>query len=371
MTKILYVTSTLRRSGPTNQLFNLIKYLDRDAFDPHIITLSPEPADSRKADFENIGCPVRSLGLTRRQGLLHARRLLQTAIAEFAPDIIHTQGIRADVLSSRLNTTVPRICTIRNFPQVDYPMKFGKLKGSLMAARHGKTFARLDLCSGVSEAVAENARDVYGTNNVQTIANGIDDELFQPISTTDRSGLRERLSINVEDIVIVSVGALNHRKDPLTVIKGLQTARGTWDSAIFLGDGPLFEDCKRVGGLDQGIHVKGAVSNVAEYVQSADLFISASHSEGLPNSVLEAMACGVPTILSDIGPHREVLPGDLHSILIFPVGDWESLAARIRDVTSGDLKAIGNRLYQHFSRHFTARGMSNQYQVKYRQLASR
>ena len=371
MINILYITSTLQRTGPTNQLFNLIKYLDREAFNPQIITLSPEPAETRKADFASIGCPVHSLGLSRVQGLLSARRLLQKAIADLEPDIIHTQGIRADVLSSRLHTTIPRICTIRNFPQADYPMKFGKLKGSLMATRHGQTFSRLNRCIGVSEAVAENARKAYGANNVDVVANGIDDELFQPVSTSNRSALRERLSINVEDVVVVSVGALNDRKDPLTVMKGLQTAQGTWNSAIFLGDGPLYADCDRVALPDEGIHVKGAVANVVEYVQSADLFVSASYSEGLPNSVLEAMACGVPTVLSDIGPHREVLPEDLHSQLLFPVGDWESLAARLRNVTSGDLKAIGNRLQQHFSQHFTARGMSDQYQTVYRQETNR
>lgn len=371
MIKILYVTSTLQSCGPTNQLFNLIKYLDRDAFAPQIITLSPEPSDSRKADFASIRCPVCSLGLSRLQGFLYARQLLQKALAELSPDIIHTQGIRADVLSSRLSTAIPKICTIRNFPQVDYPMTYGRIKGALMAACHGKTFTRLSLCVGVSESVVENVRREFGAMNVEAIENGIDDDLFQPVSTSDRSELRKRLSIDVDDKVVVSVGALNERKDPLTIMKALQVAKGAWTSAVFLGEGPLYSDCEHVAMLNKTIRLQGAVSNVAEYIRSADLFVSASYSEGLPNSVLEAMACGVPTILSDIGPHREVLPEKLHSRLLFPVGDWQSLAARIRNVMSGDLEALGHSLHLHFTQWFSARRMSERYQVKYQQLLGR
>ena len=55
-----------------------------------------------------------------------------------------------------------------------------------------------------------------------------------------------------------------------------------------------------------GVHFLGSVDNVIEYLQISDVFVSAALSEGLPNTVLEAMACGLQTILSNINPHKEL-----------------------------------------------------------------
>ena len=80
MTRILYLISTLQRSGPVNVLFNLLKYLDRDRFEPIILTLSEEPADSSLADFTEIEVKVLSLNLSRIMGLFLARSRLKKIV---------------------------------------------------------------------------------------------------------------------------------------------------------------------------------------------------------------------------------------------------------------------------------------------------
>jgi hypothetical protein len=91
--KVLYIVSTLRRCSPILQLFNLIKYLDRSKFEPHLITLSPEPQDSRWADFQRLGVHLNALGFSRLKGVFLAKRRLEQKIEQIKPHIIHTNGV--------------------------------------------------------------------------------------------------------------------------------------------------------------------------------------------------------------------------------------------------------------------------------------
>ena len=79
---------------------------------------------------------------------------------------------------------------------------------------------------------------------------------------------------------------------------------------IFLGDGPLEEDLlKMTKQLNQShrIFFKGAVKNVREYLISSDFYVSASQSEGMSNSLLEAMSLGIPAITSNVSGVNEIV----------------------------------------------------------------
>ena len=71
MKKILYIVSSLKKSGPTNQLSYIIKYLDKSKFSPTVLTLSAEPDDSMMEYFQNeLDVKIDSLKLSRVQGIL-------------------------------------------------------------------------------------------------------------------------------------------------------------------------------------------------------------------------------------------------------------------------------------------------------------
>ena len=76
----------------------------------------------------------------------------------------------------------------------------------------------------------------------------------------------------------------------------------------------------------KNISFHGTVPNIDDYLIAADLFISSSKSEGLPNSVLEALAWGVPVILSDIPAHREIINISSKAGLTFPIDDEDQLS---------------------------------------------
>ena len=360
MSKILYVTSTLKRSGPTNQLHSLVKHLDRSQFEPHIITLSPEPADTRWTDYEALGARLYTLGLSRAKGLLLSKKNLRSLVGQINPDVIHTHGIRADILNASALKGLPSLCTSHNYPFADYPTKFGKLRGSLMARQHMAAFRKINVMA-CSLAIQTQLK-AHGID-AGVVQNGVDIEKFQTVDMQRKIALRQKLGLPKDALVLLSVGSLIPRKDMSTLIiafeqTGLKNAR-----LLILGDGPQKGMlCQQA---DASVQMPGNVNNVSEYLGAADLFVSTALSEGLPNTVLEAMASGLPCLLSDIPPHR-ALNGDDGQY--FACGDVAALAEMVGAQDQRQLADLG-----HLSRHiveqkFSAKTMTLAYQEKYIQI---
>lgn len=294
--KILYIVSTLRKSGPTNQLYNIIRNLDFTKFEPSVLTLSAEPEDkdSRWNDFNALGIKLGSLELSRVKGTLYGKKAVLNYIRSVEPDLVHTQGIRADSILASLNIATPWIMTARNFPLDDYPSKFGKIKGALMARKHLSAIKQCQHLVCCSKAILEKLKH-FRSDGI-AIQNGIS------LSVGDRK--RPSLVNRLSRPIFVSVGSLIPRKNMELLVEAFKKASIGNGCLIILGDG--FQKEELQSRSSENIHFLGNVSNVTDYLSCSDYFISTSLSEGLPNTVLEALECGLPTILSDIESHKEI-----------------------------------------------------------------
>ena len=76
--KLVYVVSTLGRTGPTRQLYNLIRHLDRERFQAEVITMSPNPPGNLEQDFLDLGITVHTLALARLAGVFFGRSCAST-----------------------------------------------------------------------------------------------------------------------------------------------------------------------------------------------------------------------------------------------------------------------------------------------------
>lgn len=372
MKKILYIVSTLYRSGPTNQLFNLIKYLDREQFEPYLITLTPEPNDSRWDDYAALGVKLYSLNLSRVKGVLLAKRKVKTFIDKIEPDLIHTQGIRADIISSKLNRTAVKVCTVHNHPQYDYVMNYGKILAKIMLYKHITAFKKLDKCIGVSATVEDNLNQLTDNIKTHSIPNGVDTEFFTPITKSQKQDLRKKLSLPENAVIWIASGHLSPLKDPLFLIENWQEAfpSGSENILIFIGNGSLFNKCRDLVENKPYISLQGRVSNVVEFLQAADYFVSASKSEGLPMAVIEALACGLPALLSDIGPHKEVVSMNDQVGEIFKLGDSNSFISAINSILSKDRDVMSKAAIDLIASKLSAQTMSKSYQGIYLSCAS-
>jgi glycosyltransferase involved in cell wall biosynthesis len=246
--------------------------------------------------------------------------------------VVHSQGIRSDVISSRHLAGLPRIATARNYPYDDYLMKFGPVLGRWMARTHLRAFRSLPVVVACSDTVSKLLRN-HGIMS-KVIRNGVDTSRFSPALPEHRLRLRSAFGLSPSSRIGVCVGEFNARKDPLRVIRAVRAIDDPELAMVFAGSGNLEARCRQAAQGDERIRFAGRVSNVADFLQAADFFVSASRAEGLPNAALEAMACGLYTVLSDIGPHRELLELAPGAGELIATGDDLALSAAIRRVAS-------------------------------------
>ncbi|MFZ0515753.1 MAG: glycosyltransferase [Acidobacteriaceae bacterium] len=364
--KILYVVSTLSKSGPTFVLSNIVKFMDRDKFDVTVLTLSPEPQDTMARHFsESLGVKVETLGFSRLRGLIEATSKVSQYTEKNGIDLIHAHGLRADWVVRGLKTL--RVSTLHNYPYSDYTMLFGKVSGTVLASIHLRCLKRIDHPVVVSKAVSEMLRE-RNHCEIGFVRNGVDVSRSECL---ERNTSRDKLNIDKNVTVFVSVGSLSRRKDPMTAISAFQKANLKNAVLLFLGDGECRHACESVAARGQNIRLVGRVDNVQEYLCASDYFLSASIAEGLPNSVLEAMAVGLPCVLSDIPPHREIHDLDPGSSLLFKVRDSDDMAASLDAITKMDWEKMHDASVNITHNYLSAEIMSNQYQEIYSRLLER
>ncbi|RSL29767.1 glycosyltransferase [Salibacterium salarium] len=360
--ELLYIVSTLSRTGPTNQLFNTVSHLCHK-HEISILTLSQEGNDSLINNFKELNIKLIQLNQSRIKGIFSLKKLTKRIIDLNQFDVIHTQGIRADSLASKLDLP-NHISTARNYPYDDYPVKFGKLKGNLMAKKHLQIFKRIKYKIACSVSLKERFKK--DTNmSFCAIQNGVDLSKYREQSPINRDKARKTLNIESDKTIFVSVGSLIPRKDPQSLIKGFMEVEEPNVNLIILGDGLQKKELKDLAKTDGRIDFKGNVNNVVEYLRVSDYFISPSLSEGLPNTVLEAMSVGLPVLLSEIGPHKEILEHDMRAGILFkcrsPIEIKELIQETLNDNNVVSSKYASNLIESNFSAEVTAGKYENYY----------
>lgn len=320
---ILYLVSTLKKSGPINILYGIVNGLDKEKFTVIIASLSSEKSNSMQKQFQHIGCEIFDLNNSRLKGLLKNRRIIQKLVDQKRIQLCHSHGLRADTINSKLKRVIS-FTTIHNIPYEDYPMKFGKIKGTLMAAKHLKVISGIDHPVACSQSIGNwfSTKKAIGT---VVISNGIVTRDFQ--KSDDRIQTRQiELGLPENKKIMIASGSLIKRKDPEIIIKAFHLLNRNDIALLFIGSGEL-EEGLRMQYESANILFKGGVKNVYDYLSQSDYFVSASLSEGLPNSVLEAISMELPVLLSDISSHKEIV-GDNYPYL-FKVTDVDDLKIKM------------------------------------------
>jgi glycosyltransferase involved in cell wall biosynthesis len=364
----VFLVSTLRQSGPTVQLFNIVRHLDRGEFDPVVVTLSAEPRDSMLGAFRELGARVESLSLTRTRSMLGGLRRRIERLVTFELDsgcVIHSQGIRPDVIAARELGGLTRVATVHNYPHDDYPLKYGPLMGRWMAHRHLQAFHSLPILVACSSTLADRLGE-QGLG-AAVIRNGVDTGTFNAVPPAKRARLRLELGLDDDSMVGISVGSMIPRKNPLSIVSAMKRIDSGRVAILFVGGGMLEAQARLHAATDHRILFSGHVGDVFRYMQAADFFVSASRAEGLPSAVLEALACGLPVVLSDIAPHREVLSLMPGAGELFRLEDDSALSAAIERAAASAHNERAPRAEQ-AAQLFGAEQISRGYQELYRRV---
>jgi glycosyltransferase involved in cell wall biosynthesis len=158
----------------------------------------------------------------------------------------------------------------------------------------------------------------------RVIHTGVDVEQYRPLSDVERREVRASLGIREDARVVVSAGSLIERKGMDRVLRAWEQVRPRAGRDLLLIAGPasLAEGLRRedlphaeairsaaaAPGLDGTVRIVGRVKDLERYLGMADLFVFLSRREGLGNVIIEAMACGVPSVVSPLdGIGRELI----------------------------------------------------------------
>lgn len=365
--KLVYVVSTLGRTGPTRQLYNLIKHLDYTQFESQVITLSPNPLNNLEKDFVDLGVTVHSLNLSRLGGAIFGKNHIVKLLDTLQPDILHSQGLRGDWICSKLRSYYQTVSTQRNNPPQDYPPLMGIIKGTLAAQLHYHTLNNIPVVVACSQYIAD--RNSARRISTRVIRNGTDLGIAKvPIDHEEKSAKRRALGLPEADRLFLYAGPLIPRKNIELLIRAIINSPKKQDTLLVLGDGPSRSQCRHLANRATNIYLPGPVESIVDYLEVADVCISASRAEGMPNAILEGLAAGLPVLLSDIQPHQEILSLSPMAGWLFQSNNLKGLLEKLENITvSPDNRHAARQLAV---QHFSANGMSKAYQNLYQDLIS-
>ena len=200
------------------------------------------------------------------------------------------------------------------------------------------TFDRADAVFCYTDTDRDRVRDLGVDARIEVVANGIDTERFTPAgSTTDL--------IDHDGPVVLFVGRLIEGKRPADAVRALAAVRTAHpDAALYLcGEGPRRDD---LAALANDLGVADAVTFCGQVpydampgvYRSADALVLPSRAEGVPRTVMEAMATGVPVVASDLPQMRDLVASGGYTVA---VGDVEGFAERIGACLDGAYPAGG------------------------------
>lgn len=292
--KIAFITTSYRDTGPTQQLFNIISRLDREQFQPILISLTDPVKHDRFKCFEQLSINTYSLGISKTSAILSFGQF-KNFILEIKPHLIHSHGLLPDLLTVLSRLKIPHILTIRNAPFFDYPTKFGKIIGTIMACVHVLAIKACPTAVACSQALQKTFLN-YGVD-AQVVRNGVDPNFIETnyIETTTSSKIP----------TFITAGSLIPRKNIELMISVFGSDKLKHRANfVVLGDGFLRSKLQELAG--ENISLVGHIDKPYSHLSSSQYYISLSKSEGMPNSVIEALMVGLPCVLSDIGPHKEI-----------------------------------------------------------------
>lgn len=336
--KVLHIITGLNDGGAESVLARLCLHSKRVQ---HVVISLMDEGKYGPLLIES-GVVVYCLGMNpRKPGILRFFRLVRLIRAE-QPDLVQTWMYHADLLggiAARL-AGVPRVFWgIRHST-----LEKGKSKRSTIIV------ARLcALLSGwVPEKIiccANKARDVhadigYSVKKLRVISNGYDLSRFKP-DVSAGSRVRADLGLKSNDFIIGNVGRLDPLKDHSNLLQALACVaeRKIPFRCLLIGKGlspdtsGLVDQIAELG-LQDKVLLVGQRSDIPAIMNALDLHVLSSLSEGFPNVLAEAMACGTPCVSTDVGDALEILSDKeaccpaqdsqaLAEVIVKLAGEWQ------------------------------------------------
>lgn len=326
---VLHIVETLGTGGMENGVVNLVNGLDPEIVSAEVLCTRglgdfAKRIPSTKLHFD------RSVG----SGIVSAIRAVSRTCLNERFDIVHSHSwatLMPGFFGSKLSRTPKFVHGEHGTLYLD------RLRRQIIQRT---IFNRADCCLSVSASLKSEITSKLRLpeSKFSVILNGVDLSKFRP-DPRQKQRLLKAIQADADSTIIGSVGRLVPVKDYPTLLRAFAMLSGSAEKnchLVLVGDGPervklqkLAEDLK-ISGITHFLGVSDAIENV---MPAFDIFVLPSIHEGMSNTLLEAAACGVVTVASDILPNREIVAAD-HTGMFFDVGNPKSLCTKLRLLVS-------------------------------------
>ena len=375
--KITCIITGLSTGGAEMMLLKLLERLDPARFSPHVISLTTLGEIGPR--IQALGIPVAALGM--RPGAIPnpiAFARLVRQLKTLKPDVVHTWMYHADLVGGLA-------ARLAGVPAIAWNVRHSNLSRD---KNKWTTRAVVYLCAKISRWVparivcnSQAARSIhigigYDSDRFVVLPNGFDLARFYP-DPSARHTVRSELGISEMAPLVGLIARFDPQKNHQVFLKAAGQLHLQQADVHFLlaGEGveesnPAIRKWVRQFGVTEVTHLLGLRQDIPGLTAALDIASSSSsYGEAFPNVIGEAMACGVPCAVTDVGDSAYIV-GDTGRVV--PPGDMAGLAAawaQLLAMPDTERRALGQRARARVAEHFEIGAVVARYEAFYEELA--
>jgi sugar transferase (PEP-CTERM/EpsH1 system associated) len=373
---VAHIIQRLAVGGLENGVVNLINHMPEDRYRHTIVCLAHSTDYVRRIKKHNV--PVIALHQRPGQDFSVHWRLLKLLIG-LRPDIVHTRNLSG--LEFQAIAALTGICGRvhgehgRDIYDLDgRNLKYKVLRKTIRPLVHQYTAVSTDLAHWLVDTIS------IRPDRVTQIYNGVDSDRFRPrVGSRDGVGPSGFLATN--SFVVGTVGRMQPVKNQVMLVRAflhlIQTDPELRERLrlVMIGDGPLRNaslEILRAAGAEALAWVPGERADIPELMRAFDLFVLPSLAEGISNTILEAMASGLPVIATCVGGNPELVV-DRQTGLLVPAGNPVAMAGALEAYLHNPSKLIEHGMAgrKRVEKHFSIDSMITGYMSLYDEVLKR
>ena len=369
MMKIAHVITCLAAHGAETMLVKLLERMDRRRFQPEVFSLTGDGPLSRT--IEGMGIAVHRCGMRTGPSAAAGAVRLVAGLRRFHPDLIqgwmYHGNLAAQFAGLLASPRVPVLWNIRGCHHVLSEEKLSTAATIRLSAKVSH-WPALILNNSAASARLHEQHLGFAADRWEVVPNGFDLDRFVP-SEAARVDVRRELGLAADDLLVGLFGRYDRVKDHMSFLKAAARVREQNSLAEFVLAGEGVDDHNRdltqqvrAMGIKHRVHLLGERTDMPRLLSAMDLVASSSTSEGFPNVIGEAMSCGVPCVVTDVGDSAWLLG---EAGLAVPPRDPEALAAACIDMLqrgTGALRSLGLAGRERIARLFSIAAVASRYE---------
>jgi len=366
--RVIHIVPTLSPGGAERVAVHIVNGLNRERFEPIIISL----ANPMNCDLDHMlaraGVEVRYL--EKKPGFdYRVYRRLHRVLTEYQPDVVHThlQVLRYALPTMLLLGNAVLLHTVHNLAEreIEPPAR----------VVHRYAFSHGVVPIAVAEEVAQSMKRLYKIAQCGVIANCIPTAMYSS-PQVPREQWRTQEGFANDDVLFVCVARFARQKNHALLLKAFAIGPASDPRArlILVGDGTLRGELEtQVAALGLGDRVRflGVRTDIQDILGASDVFVLSSDYEGNPLSILEAMAAGLPTVATAVGAVPSLLADKTGGVLVQP-GDAEGFSKAMESLLANHevRKSMGAAAARRARENFDVTNMVRAYEEVYERLHS-